>query len=86
MRIARPRGDLQIGVRRQSHQPESTDRIALNKPGVAMTPTVDGRGYWLVASDGGVFSGGADFFVSTGGVRLNQPIVAVSAPGLTPPS
>ncbi|MGE0308897.1 MAG: sorbosone dehydrogenase family protein, partial [Acidimicrobiia bacterium] len=42
------------------------------------TPT--GRGYWLVAADGGVFSfGDAQFFGSTGSLRLNQPIVAMSS-------
>ncbi|HET7489533.1 MAG TPA: S8 family serine peptidase [Acidimicrobiales bacterium] len=39
-------------------------------------PPPPGSGYWLVASDGGVFSfGGARFLGSTGTVRLNQPIV-----------
>ncbi len=33
-------------------------------------------GYWLVASDGGVFAyGSAGFFGSTGDIALNQPIV-----------
>jgi len=42
-----------------------------------------GPGYWLVASDGGVFSyGSARFFGSTGDVRLNQPIVGM-APTMT---
>jgi hypothetical protein len=37
-------------------------------------------GYWLVASDGGVFSfGGAGFYGSTGGMQLNQPIVGTAA-------
>ena len=45
-----------------------------------MAPTPDGRGYWLVAADGGVFSSGdATFHGSTGGTRLNKPIVGMSA-------
>jgi hypothetical protein len=36
-------------------------------------------GYWLVASDGGIFSyGTAHFFGSTGGMHLNQPIVGMA--------
>jgi hypothetical protein len=36
--------------------------------------------YWAVASDGGVFSfGGAPFYGSTGGIRLNRPVVAITA-------
>jgi hypothetical protein len=31
---------------------------SLNKPIVAIASTPDGHGYWLVASDGGVFSYG----------------------------
>ncbi|MGH9038827.1 MAG: WD40 repeat domain-containing protein [Acidimicrobiia bacterium] len=37
-------------------------------------------GYWLVASDGGVFTyGDAGFFGSTGDVRLNKPIVGMAS-------
>ncbi|HEV7864575.1 MAG TPA: hypothetical protein VGR20_17845, partial [Acidimicrobiia bacterium] len=37
-------------------------------------------GYWMVASDGGVFSyGTAQFLGSTGAIRLNQPIVGMAA-------
>ena len=37
-------------------------------------------GYWLVGSDGGIFSfGNAPFLGSTGGTRLNQPIVGMAA-------
>jgi hypothetical protein len=44
-----------------------------------MTPTPSGRGYWFVASDGGVFSfGDAHFYGSTGGIRLREPIVAMT--------
>jgi SpoIID/LytB domain protein len=36
-------------------------------------------GYWLDASDGGVFSfGNAQFYGSMGGVRLNKPVVGMS--------
>jgi hypothetical protein len=52
----------------------------LNKPIVAMAATPDGKGYWLVASDGGIFSfGDATFYGSTGGLTLNQPIVGMAA-------
>ncbi len=40
----------------------------------------DGKGYWLVASDGGIFAfGNAGFFGSTGAIRLNRPIVGMAA-------
>ena len=45
-----------------------------------MAATPDGQGYWLVASDGGVFSyGDASFYGSTGAIHLNQPIVGMTA-------
>ena len=40
----------------------------------------DGKGYWEVASDGGIFSfGDAEFQGSMGGSPLNQPIVGMAA-------
>jgi hypothetical protein len=37
-------------------------------------------GYWLAASDGGIFTyGDAEFFGSTGDIRLNRPIVGMAA-------
>ena len=37
-------------------------------------------GYWLVASDGGIFSyGNTLFYGSTGGMTLNKPIVGMSS-------
>jgi ribosomal protein L24E len=51
----------------------------LNRPVVGMSPTSSGKGYWLVASDGGIFSfGDARFHGSTGNINLNKPIVGIS--------
>ena len=52
----------------------------LNKPVVGMAATPDGNGYWLVASDGGIFNyGDAGFYGSTGSIQLNKPIVGMAA-------
>jgi hypothetical protein len=53
---------------------------ASTRPIVGMATTADGRGYWQVATDGGVFSfGDATFYGSTGNIHLNQPIVDMAA-------
>ena len=45
-----------------------------------MAATPDGKGYWLVAGDGGIFSfGDAQFHGSTGGTTLNQPVVGMAS-------
>ena len=45
-----------------------------------MAATPDAGGYWLVASDGGIFSfGDAPFYGSTGSLHLNKPIVGLAA-------
>jgi hypothetical protein len=45
-----------------------------------MAATPDGGGYWLVASDGGIFAfGDAAFYGSTGSITLNKPIVGMAA-------
>ncbi len=50
--------------------------------GAAAQPDLVGgtvSAFWLVASDGGVFSfGGAGFFGSTGAIHLNRPIVGLA--------
>jgi hypothetical protein len=57
----------------------STGSITLNKPIAGMTPTPDGKGYWLVATDGGIFSyGDAAFYGSTGSIALNKPIAGMA--------
>ena len=51
----------------------------LNRPLVSVVVDHAGTGYWLVASDGGVFAyGSAGFFGSTGSIVLNQPIIALA--------
>ena len=35
-------------------------------------------GYWLVASDGGIFSFDSPFYGSVGGTSLNKPIVGMA--------
>jgi ribosomal protein L24E len=69
----------------------STGSLNLNRPIVAAMASPpeaplkapddsSGAGYWLVASDGGIFAfGDAHFFGSTGAIHLNQPIVAAIA-------
>ena len=48
-------------------------------PGPPSQPPPDSS-YWLVASDGGIFSfGNAQFFGSTGALALNKPVVAMAA-------
>jgi len=52
----------------------------LNSPIVGMAPTPNGTGYWMVGSDGGVFSSGtAGFYGSAGSLKLNAPIVGMAA-------
>ena len=54
----------------------------LNRPILGIAATTDGAGYWLVASDGGVFNyGDAGFFGSMGGSPLNAPVVGAAASG-----
>jgi hypothetical protein len=48
-------------------------------PSNAVTPTAPPNGYWLVASDGGIFSfGDAAFYGSTGAMVLNKPVVGMA--------
>jgi hypothetical protein len=54
--------------------------MTLNKPIVGMSPTRSGQGYWLVASDGGIFAfGDAAFSGSTGNLKLVRPISGMAS-------
>jgi hypothetical protein len=57
----------------------STQGMRLNSPIVGMATTRDGKGYWLVASDGGVFGFNAPYFGSLGAMHLNAPIIGMAA-------
>ena len=51
-----------------------------SQPNCTPPVTKSGKGYWLVASDGGIFNyGTAGFHGSAGGGPLNKPIVAMEA-------
>jgi hypothetical protein len=51
----------------------------LNKPVVGLAPTADGKGYDMVAADGGIFAfGDAVFYGSLGGIPLSRPVVAIA--------
>ncbi len=58
----------------------SSAPATLVSPINAASETCTGRGYWLGAGDGGIFtSGDATFFGSMGGKHLNRPIVGMTS-------
>jgi len=64
-------------LRRSSYFGSMEDK-PLNRPIVGMA-AASGGGYWLVASDGGIFTfGGAPFQGSTGALDLAAPVVAMT--------
>ena len=66
-----PLGDASLGVN------AVTNPVA---PIVGVAATPDGNGYWVVGSDGGIFTfGDAAFYGSEGGTQLNAPIVGLAA-------
>ncbi|HET6964128.1 MAG TPA: polysaccharide deacetylase family protein [Acidimicrobiales bacterium] len=79
-------GGTPLAVRQQSEvysfgqAPPAEPSIVSNKPLVGMAATPTGAGYWLTASDGGIFAfGDARFYGSTGGITLNKPVVGIAA-------
>jgi hypothetical protein len=49
----------------------------LNAPVQSLVPDGDGVGYWLVASDGGIFAFDAPFRGSMGNQKLNKPVTGM---------
>jgi hypothetical protein len=63
-----------------THYGEICAPCVLNAPIVGIAGRPAGGGYWLAASDGGIFSyGSAGFYGSLGGMQLNAPIVGIAA-------
>ncbi len=61
-----------------SNQVSSVGKFSLAHSSMSSSQLPDG--YWLVASDGGVFSfGGAQFYGSTGNIALNKPVVGMAS-------
>ena len=79
-RMGRRRRRRRVHVRRRRVlRLDGRARISIDRSW-AWRATPTGKGYWLVASDGGIFAfGDARFFGSTGNIRLNRPIVAMAA-------
>jgi uncharacterized protein YkwD len=58
----------------------SAASLRLQRPIVDIASAPSGNGYWMVGSDGGVFTfGSAGFYGSTGHMRLRRPIVGMAA-------
>ena len=55
----------------------STGSIHLNKPIVSMAATPDGGGYWMMASDGGVFAFGDAPFDGSSVGSSSSPFVSM---------
>ena len=77
---------LARGVRRRACSPTATPpstarrgNIRLTKPMVGMAVDARTGGYWLVASDGGVFAYDSPFLGSAGNLRLVKPVVGMMA-------
>jgi hypothetical protein len=63
-----------------SSTPTGNSTVPATGPIVGMASTPDGNGYWLVGSDGAVYSfGDALFYGSLSGDHLNAPIVGMAA-------
>ncbi len=70
-------------LRKRHHRRTTIER----KPGIllprgvrASAATPSGAGYWLVATDGGIFAfGNAPFYGSTESIHLNKPVNGMAA-------
>jgi hypothetical protein len=82
--VVKVAGDRQV-------EPDETFAVTLSQPvrclladdqGIGVIANDDRQrlGYWLVATDGGIFAfGDAPFYGSTGNIRLNRPVYGMAA-------
>ena len=69
-------------LRRRNPFYGSAGNLTLNASVVGIAARSSGRGCWLAASDGGVFTyGDATFFGSAGNLHLNAPVVGIASVG-----
>ena len=70
---------ITVAVTGSKARPPQTARLSATLASAQqVASTTSGHGYWLVASDGGVFTfGNAGFFGSLAGQHLNAPIVGL---------
>jgi len=60
----------------------STTNLQVDASGPTSAQTTSGHGYWLVGSDGGIFTfGSAQFYGSTGSLDLQRPVVGMTPTG-----
>jgi hypothetical protein len=60
----------------------ATTNLQVGSSTPASSQTTSGHGYWLVGSDGGIFTfGSAQFFGSTGSLNLQRPVVGMTPTG-----
>ena len=81
-------GGTSLTVTSPAHPGGPVDVTVVGPGGTSTTSAADqftyeSAGYWLVASDGGIFAYNAPFYGSTGAVRLNQPIVGMAKDPIT---
>ncbi len=78
--VACPTIETCVGVGAMPVVNEHQDSVAIVEPGSTPPTPLDGMGYWLAATDGGIFNfGSATFYGSTGATHLNKPIVGMAA-------
>ncbi len=66
-----------VEVAQATPPPPTTTTTTTTSP--TTSPPTSAHGYWLVGSDGGIFSfGSAQFHGSTGGIALQRPVVGIS--------